>query len=110
MNFLYVDSRYNFLLLLPQSHLILCGGTRMDEQSFKDFIYKLIIRVPKLEELDEKEYIGDGILIRKLSFPIHLNVSAWNTKNFKELSQNLFDFCTSNLNLHNYHFIDINNL
>ncbi len=110
MNLLFIESRHNFVVVTPNTHLMLCGGTHFNESDFKDFLYKLIHRVPYLEELDKKSYVGDGILIRRVSLDIHMNMDHWNSKNYKELSKKLFEYCINHLHLNNYHFIDLTSL
>lgn len=107
MKFLYIDSRYNFLVCDLENRLMLSGGTRQDEQSFKDFLRKLFYRVTSIHDIAEEGYVGDGILIRIIDWDIMLNLSKWDNVNFTELSEQLFEYCTTNLHLNNYHFIDI---
>lgn len=106
-------SRWCFLVVSPCNHLMLCGGSKMDMNVFKDFLYKLIHRshdinkgigFDYLEQLSKDTYIGDGIKIHIHNFDIMLNLSRWNKNNFDELSQQLFKYITKELNLEGYNY------
>lgn len=108
MNFFYIESRYNFVVVDAASHKMLTGGSKYGESSFKDFLYKLVQRVNPKNITDG--YVGDGILIRKLDLPIILNVDMWNTDNFSKLSKEFYQYVTTKTKNNEHHFIDLKGL
>ena len=119
MNLFIINTRWCFLIVDTHNHLMLCGGSKMGENSFKEFLFKFINRsitlndgvgFEYLDELEQDTYIGDGIKVHIKSFDIILNVDGWNNKNYNRLSSNLFEYITTKLNLQGYKQVHLNKI
>lgn len=113
-----IKNKYNFLVLgfEKKNNMMLCGGTKLDEDSFKAFLYKFFIHSTSiydgfdfLKEIDEC-YIYDNIQATRITVAANINLNAWNMDNYSSTSEQLFKFITHSYNNHEYHFVDISTL
>ena len=110
-----ISNSHNFFLM--DEGMFLTGGTRNDESSFKELLYKWYNHsldeyhdFGYLDKIQYKVYLMDMIKVEKVSLACHMNLSAWTVDNFSTYSEQLFKFYTERLGNYKYEFVDFTKL